>query len=209
MTPRRQATRLEGGDPARVGGDAADREAIERVLDGERDAFASIVRRHGTRVYRIAFRFLRNNALADEAAQETFTRAYSRLGAYRGEQAFHHWLYRITTNLCRDLLKSASTLETPIAPTDQDRMQVVDPMDTAENRLDRRRALQELQSAITQLPAGEREAFVLRVVENLSYAEMGEILGATPNALKVRVHRARGRLKRRLGSLLNENPEES
>jgi len=193
--------------------DQADRLAVARVLEGERDAFAGIVARHGRGIHRLAFRLLRDPALAEEVAQEALARAYTGLGSFRGEGSIRPWLYRITANLCRDVMKRADRREHASAdPT-------LDGTATAvggspfgrlrEVEVDRRRALAALEGAIARLPDGQREAFVLRLIENLPYEEMEAATGVAVGALKVRVHRARERLKAELGELLDGIVEET
>jgi RNA polymerase sigma-70 factor, ECF subfamily len=191
--------------------DVADRDVVSRVLDGERNAFALIVSRHHVALYRLAWRIVGNAALAEELTQEAFARAYERLGSYRGEAPFKPWLFRILANLCKDAAKSAQRRERPSAdPTADGVLAQVPAGAGAESRMDQRRALEALSSAIRALPDGQREAFVLRLLENQSYEEVSETLGVPVGALKVRVHRARERLKEALGPLLDSIlPEEA
>jgi RNA polymerase sigma-70 factor (ECF subfamily) len=206
----------EGPDDAghaQAAADLADRAVVARVLDGDRDAFAEIVARHGRGIHRLAYRLLRDQALAEEVAQEALARAYTGLGSFRGEGALRPWLYRITANLCRDVMKRADRREhasadptldgtaSPIGGSPFGRLR--------ETEVDRRRALVALEAAIARLPDGQREAFVLRLIENLPYEEMEAATGVAVGALKVRVHRARERLKLELGELLDGIVEES
>ncbi len=187
-------------------GDEADRDAIERVLGGDRNAFSGIVRRHGRKLYRLAFRLLGDQAAAEEAAQEAFARAYSSLGDFRMDCAFQPWLYRILLNLCRDMRKAGRRRESPsddptaggLLPAFGGHMPL-----RADEGLERLRALRALKEAIEGLPDGQREALVMRLLEHQPYETISETLGVPVGAVKVRVHRARRRLRDRLGDLLD------
>jgi RNA polymerase sigma-70 factor (ECF subfamily) len=176
--------------------DAADRSSVERCLAGDRQAFAAPVRRHGPAVFAFCARIV-GPAIGEELAQETFARAWSRLGDFRWESSFKSWLFRIALNLCRDHLKSGSSRE-DAAPSLEGVLEPADGNAGPEARALGSEAIQALQDAVDRLPLKYREAFLLKHVENLSYQEMREIVGMPIPALKVRVHRAREMLKRAL-----------
>lgn len=213
---RREAPEGTGVPADAAAVDLADREAVARVLAGDREAFAGIVTRHAPGLYRLACRLLRDPAVAEEVTQEALARAYSALGTFRGEAALKPWLYRIVANLCRDVMKRGSRRERPSAdPTSSG---TVLPLGGSgygqlrEGEVDRRRAVAALEEAIGRLPDGQREVFMLRLVEHLPYEEIAEVTGVRVGALKVRVHRARERLRSELGELLEgivEAPEEA
>jgi len=190
-----------GTTPPEVGSDApdlgelADRDAVERTLGGEVEAFAGVVRRHGGRLTGLCARMVGDRQLGEELAQEALARAYARVGSWRGDCRFRHWLYRIAVNCCRDYLKAGARAERPSA---LDGEEVVTPRDP-ERELAGRQMLEALEAAIGRLPPKYREAFVLFHVENLGYEEMRAITGMSVAALKVRVHRARQMLRRALG----------
>lgn len=176
--------------------DAEDRSAVERCLAGDRQAFASPVRRHGPAVFAFCARIV-GPAVGEELAQETFARAWSRLGEFRWESSLKAWLFRIALNLCRDHLKSGRSREDASASLEG----ALEPADDAAGPEDRAlgsEAIEALQGAIDRLPLKYREAFLLKHVENLSYQEMREVVGMPIPALTVRVHRAREMLKRAL-----------
>jgi RNA polymerase sigma-70 factor (ECF subfamily) len=178
--------------------DAADREAVERTLDGDTEAFAGVVRRHGSRLVAICARVVRDRHLGEELAQEALARSYSRLGAWRGDGRFRDWLYRIGMNCCRDYLKAGARAERPSVLTGDELSTTRDP----ESDLGSRQLMAALEAEIARLPPTYRESFVLFHGENLGYDEMHAITGVSVGALKVRVHRARLMLRRALGDLL-------
>src|ERR1043165_201410 len=85
----------------------SEEELVRLARAGSEPAFEEIVRRHSPRVFQIASRFFRQRELVEEAAQESFLKAYTQLSTYEGRGSFEGWLTRLTTNLCLTLLRSA------------------------------------------------------------------------------------------------------
>jgi RNA polymerase sigma-70 factor (ECF subfamily) len=174
--------------------EVTDGELVGRVLEGDPDAFGVLVDRHYPACLRFADRLVGNRADAEEAVQDTFVRAYRALGRYRDQQRLRSWLFRILVNRCRTQASRAerrfrmdhtageemgSPVESPVAFDDE-----LSPA---------------LRSALATLPAVQREALLLKHVEELSYEEMAAITGARVSALKMRVKRALESLSRALG----------
>jgi RNA polymerase sigma factor (sigma-70 family) len=175
---------------------------VGRVLDGDTEAFAGVVRRHGARLVALCTRMTSGRDVGEELAQESLARAFAGLGSYRGDSPFRAWLTRIAVNACRDWQKAGARAERPA--------EILDPEAAAagpdpERAASGRELGSALDAAIARLPAANREAFVLFHVENVSYEEMKAITGVSVNALKVRVHRARQRLLLELGPLLGSD----
>jgi len=178
--------------------DAADRDAVDRVLDGDTRAFDPVVRRHGSRLVALCARVTGARDVGEELAQEALARAYGNLGSYRGDCQVRHWLMRIALNGCRDWLKAGARAERPAEIAEEALSTTLGP----DRELAGRQALSALERALQALPDAYREAFVLFHVESLSYLEMSRVTGARVGALKVRVHRAREMLRSRLGERL-------
>lgn len=176
----------------------ADRRAVARARAGHPEAFEELVRRHEGGLLLLCSRLLHDGRMGEDLAQETFTRAFSRLGSFRGQGTFRHWLYRIAANGCRDFLKSGERSESPRALSGEELWTLRDP----EREAVARQSLEALWQAVAALPPACRTAFVLFFLEDLSYEEMSEATGVAVNALKVRVHRARELLRRRLVRVL-------
>jgi RNA polymerase sigma-70 factor (ECF subfamily) len=181
--------------------EAADRAAVERVLDGDTEAFAGVVRRHGARLVALCTRMTSGRDVGEELAQESLARAYGALGSYRGDSPFRAWLTRIAVNACRDWQKAGARAERPAELDPGARAGGPDPERAASGR----ELGAALAAALARLPAQSREAFVLFHVENVPYEEMAAVTGASVGALKVRVHRARQRLLEELGPLLGSD----
>jgi RNA polymerase sigma-70 factor (ECF subfamily) len=173
---------------------------VERVLGGDTEAFAGVVRRHGARLVGLCARMVSNRELGEELAQEALARAYASLGAFRGDCRFGHWLTRIALNGCRDWLKAAARAERPADLSGEELASWRDP----EREVGGRQLAAELADAIGRLPPKYREAFTLFHLENLAYRDIRAVTGVSVNALKVRVHRARLMLMKTLGHLLEE-----
>jgi RNA polymerase sigma-70 factor, ECF subfamily len=163
---------------------------VRRVLDGDTAAFTALVDRHAAACTRFATRMLGNREDAEDVTQETFLRAYRSLGRYEERQAFRTWLFQILINRCRT---SAVRRER------RHRMFLVD--DNAVALASVRPAAEssdlraELQRVIDALDADQREAFLLKHVEQLSYDEMAAATGVGVSALKMRVKRACDRMQ--------------
>jgi RNA polymerase sigma-70 factor (ECF subfamily) len=177
----------------------SDEEAILRICRGERDLFATLLRRYNQRVYRIARSVLRDDDEAEDVAQEAWVRAFTHLTELAERARFAAWLSRIAfreavararrgrrfSPLERDGRADAA-LEPPAAPGDPE-------VDAA-----RGEEAAALRAAIDALPRAYRTVFVLRELEELSTAETARCLGLTPDGVKTRLHRARGLLRREL-----------
>jgi len=162
-----------------------DHDIIERVKKGEKDLFEILVRRHEARLYALAWRMLHNRADAEDAVQESFVKAYRSIRRFRGDAKFSTWLYRIALNHILNKLRKGSRLRR--ADLDLERMESpLTPSDAARQK--------ELQSgvarAIEKLPPRQRAIFHMRYEEELSHAEIAEILGISEGASKASYHHA-------------------
>jgi RNA polymerase sigma-70 factor, ECF subfamily len=176
----------------------ADRRAVAMARAGHPEAFEELVRRHEGSLLSLCSRLLRDRRLGEELTQETFARAFSGLETFRGRCSFRHWLYRIAANGCRDFLRAGERSERPSAFSGEELWTIQDP----EREAVAHQSFEALVEAVSALPPRCRQAFVLFHLENFSYQEMSEATGVAVNALKVRVHRARLLLRRRLGGVL-------
>ena len=166
----------------------------QRAARGDVLAFAELVRSHSGLVYRVAMRILGNDD-AQDASQEVWIRVWRNLQGFRGESAFSTWLYKITVNTClserrkeqkRSTREIGDELSYLPAPTGEEE----DP-ETAAIAEERR---EELLRALGRVRAEHRAALVLRHMEGLSYAEVGEILGVPDGTAKGWVSRGRAAL---------------
>ena len=171
-------------------GDPSDGEVVARVLDGDRDAFRVLVRRHQDMLFGHAMRMTGKSDVASDLVQESLVKAYTSLDRCRNPDRFGAWAYRIVSNRCKDYLKNVRRSNVALddaAPMAGD----MDPDDDLERSELRRR----LDRALDRLPEDQREAFVMKHEEGRSYGEMAELVGMSVGALKMRVHRARETLQ--------------
>lgn len=168
-----------------------DQETIQRVLQGSRDAFEVLVVRYSDPLYRHALAMTGSPDVAEDILQASFIKAYQHLSEVRGR--FDAWVFRIVANACKDWLKNIRRSHVSYEEDDQPSS-----FATPEEELERDVLRMDLEHALNTLPLSLREAFVMKHVEGRSYEEMGDLLGTTVGALKMRVHRAREALQHML-----------
>jgi RNA polymerase sigma-70 factor (ECF subfamily) len=167
-----------------------DGELVRSTLGGDGRAFTELVDRHAAACLRYATRMLGERSDAEDAAQEAFLRAHRALSTYDQRLPFRTWLFAILINRCRTALARRASRHRLVL-TDDDALATA-PSGDVRAAADLR---DEIEWAVARLPAEQREAFLLRHVEELSYEEMMSITGAGISALKMRVKRACERLK--------------
>ena len=171
-----------------------DEEAIARVLAGETDAFAVLVHRYRDRYARFATRMVGNRADAEDVLQGAFVRAYRALDKCREPGRFAAWCHQIVVNECRSFAKQRARRERWLSE-DDDAITLVADEGAMIGADAGRLSAAEIQRALDELPGEQREAFVLKHVEQVSYEEMSELTGMGVSALKMRVKRACDRLR--------------
>jgi RNA polymerase sigma-70 factor, ECF subfamily len=177
-------------------------ELIKSVCDGEREAFYELVRPYERMIYATAIAVLKNQADAEEVAQEAVMKAFSNLPRFRAESKFSTWLIQITYNEARMKVKKARQhLYESIDEQQQNEKGDCWPKDFADWRpipsevLEQKEIRQAVQDAINALRPEYREVFVLRDVQHLSIKETTTILGISKANVKTRLHRARLQLR--------------
>jgi RNA polymerase sigma-70 factor (ECF subfamily) len=169
---------------------------VRRVLDGDARAFTLLVDRHLQPCLRFATRMLGSRQDAEDVAQEALLRAYRALATYDEENSFRTWLFAILVNRCRTLLLQRSRYARRVV-SDEDAMNGA--LSGNEARSTELRI--EIERALAMLDPDQREAFLLKHVEQLGYDEMSAVTGAGVSALKMRVKRACERLQELLGEV--------
>lgn len=168
---------------------------VGRVADGDTDAFAILVARYRDRLARYAFRMLGDRHDAEEALQDSFVRAFRSLSRCDNPERFDAWLFSILVNRCRTAGARSSRRRRTFVHDDAALLGAASPTDGASLDLDRQGWREEIGRALGQLDAGQREAFLLKHVEDMSYDEMAVLTGVGVSALKMRVKRACDRLR--------------
>ncbi len=172
---------------------------LGRARQGDAAAFEAVVRRYQRRVYGVALRIVRSHDAADDVAQEAFVRAWRSLAGFELGRPFGPWVCKIAANLALNHVRSPRAREEGLAEDHQEeRAPGPGPLELVLDAEARR----VLEAAVGELPAEQRAVFVLRVFEELSYAEIAEALGLSPGTVMSRLFRARERLARALSPYL-------
>lgn len=180
---------------------------IASILAGETQLFHELIRPYERRVYAMALSFLRNEADAEDVAQEAFLKAFRNLAGFRGDAKFGTWLVSITLNEARSRIRrrDAVKIESLDEPDEEGSPALLrDWKEIPSEALERKEVRSLLHKAITALPLIYREVFQLRDIEQLSVQEAAQALGITTSSVKVRLHRARMMLQRNLAPQLKE-----
>ena len=168
---------------------------LEQARQGDKFAFGKLIEAYQTPVYNLAYRMLGNSGEAEEAAQEAFIRAWTRLDSYDPAHKYSTWLLSITSNFCIDQIRKRRTvllsIDEPLPPhpaLHSDNYQGPEAQAMAREQRDM------VQEMLKELPAEYREAVVMRYWYDMSYEEIAEVQQTTVSAVKSRLFRARRQL---------------
>jgi RNA polymerase sigma-70 factor (ECF subfamily) len=167
---------------------------VAAARHGDRDAFGEIVRRTYADTYTLAFRLTANEEDARDVAQEAYLRAFRSLRRFRGEARFSTWMYRVTANCASNLMVRRARHRHEVLDDDHP---VIDCSEhhNPEARAAHAESRVAISVALSRLPWRLRQVIVLRDIYDLSHQAIAEELGITEAAAKVRLHRARRRLR--------------
>ncbi len=184
-----------------------DEEIVQRVLRGETALFEILMRRYNQRLYRVARAVLRDDAEAEDVMQDAYVRAYQHLHQFEGRSQFATWLTRIAVHeaLARSERRQRFQDLDPANAPDGDVMNYFTSGERSPEQQASDAELHEmLEAAVGRLPQPYRSVFVLRDVERMSTLEVARVLELTEATVKVRLHRARGMLRRELYARLGK-----
>lgn len=168
---------------------------LRAVLDGDTDRFEALVQAYEKTVYNLALRMLGNPQDAMDAAQEAFFRAYRALSSFRGESKFSVWLYRLTQNVCLDMLRKRSrTPELSLTDEEDEISDIPDGRFCPQTELEKKELRQSVRRGLMGLAPEFREALVLREIGGMTYEEIARATGLEPGTVKSRIFRARKKL---------------
>ncbi|MBS1599858.1 MAG: sigma-70 family RNA polymerase sigma factor [Bacteroidetes bacterium] len=179
-------------------GELTDTEIISRVLKGEQQLFAALVERYQNYVFTLVLRFTDNREDAEELSQDIFVKAYRSLADFRGESKFSTWLYTIVRTSCITFLRKKKLDVTSI-----DNEKTLVQLESREsafkaNQVEAKSRQAMVNEAIELLSPDDAQIITLFYKGEQSLEEIGQIIGAEPNTVKVKLHRARHRLKEKM-----------
>ena len=172
----------------------SEQEWVRRARAGDEEAFASLVEAYQSPIYNLCYRMLGEAGEAEDAAQETFLRAYSQLASYDASRPFKTWLFSIANHHCIDRLRKRRltwlSIDDDLPPHPALHEQTPGPEEASV----RREQAEVMQALLGRLPPDDRSVVVMRYWYDLSYEEIAESTRTTVSAVKSRLHRARGHL---------------
>ncbi|RKY56789.1 MAG: RNA polymerase subunit sigma-24 [Candidatus Neomarinimicrobiota bacterium] len=181
-----------------------DEELIRRFQAGDEEAFEEIVYRYSDRLMNFAYRFVLDKEESEDIVQDTFLKVYQNRHAYREIAKFSTWIYTITGNLAKTVLRKRRNRKmfffSSMGPEKKD-MDFPSKDRKPENNVERQFDERIIQRAIQKLPEHFRTAIILRDIQELSYEEISNIINAPLGTVKSRINRARLRLQEELEQL--------
>jgi RNA polymerase sigma-70 factor (ECF subfamily) len=194
---------------------SSDLDLVQRIKNGDRDAFNLLVLKYQRKVSRLVGRLVRNPDEADDVVQEAFIKAYRALPQFRGDSAFYTWLYRIAVNTAKNHLvgqgkRPISLSELTSNDGDEESFEptvVSTDNNTPEAELMSKQVAEAVNRAVSALPEELRTALNLREIDGLSYEEIAEAMNCPIGTVRSRIFRAREAVAAELRPLLNLSPD--
>lgn len=180
--------------------DLIDEQIVEAVLGGDTDAFSVLVSRYTAKYARFAVRMLGNQQDGEEALQDAFVRAYRALGKRDRKSAFGPWFHSILVNQCRTTATRRAN-RNRVVVHDERALTLV----AADGGTPDHPAGSEVEIAVGKLDPDQREIFLMKYVEEMSYDEIAAVTGVGVSALKMRVKRTADRLRELMAEVHSES----
>ncbi|MFN7928029.1 MAG: sigma-70 family RNA polymerase sigma factor [Blastocatellia bacterium] len=190
--------------PTQLDADASDDHLIARTLAGETEAFSLLVRRWERPIYSLTLRMLGRDEDARDACQEAFLAAFRNLNKFRGDAKFSSWMYRIALNACHTRLRSTNGVSYSLDEEDENgrRMEVADTKtEPLPDRLHRAERSQLVRRALQALPPEMRQVIVMKEYEEMTFAEIADVLGIPVSTVKSRLYTGLQQMRMRLNTL--------
>lgn len=188
--------KMDEGIKEPVSGPRDDVLLVRAFQEGDKKAFDGLVLKHMDRLFNLCYWYLGDYEEANDAAQDTFLKAYGGMKGFRSESAFSTWLYRIAVNTCKNKLHSSEFRRrhntVPLEGNlDREGPGTDNQNPSPEIRLEEKERKRMVMGALNSLPPEHREMVTLRDIQGLSYEEISEITGLNPGTVKSRISRAR------------------
>ena len=183
-----------------------DKDLIAEVLEGNTESFEPLVIKYQTRVFALARRYARREDEVEDIVQTVFLKAYSKLSSYRGDAPFDHWLMRTATYTCYDFLRKHQRNRewnaSDLSDEENDWFENIGEESSAET--DREAASALVNKLLDGLKPEDRHIITLLELERQTIKEIAELTGLTEANVKVKAHRARGKMREALARLAPE-----
>ncbi len=188
-----------------------EKKCIQKAAKGDASAFEELVLRYQGQIYKLCLRMTGNPDDAADMTQEAFLKVWKSLDSFQFDAAFSTWLYRLASNCCLDYLRSQKRRLTVslTVENDDDGEQMLDVPDTEptpEEAVISKEEKEQFMLAMSQLDEEQRQILTLRVVNDLSYTDIAEILEIKEGTVKSRLSRARDNLRKKLLEIGNKKP---
>lgn len=170
-----------------------DQHYIDKIMQGETNAFAVLVDRYKDMIFTLALKMVKNREEAEEVAQDTFIKIYSSLIKFKGDSKFSTWIYKIAYNTCLDRLKKNKKEDLNIS-IDEFSAHLIKTMDNALSALEDKERKQTIQDCLNLLPSEENFLLTLFYFEDQNLEEIGKIMSITANNVKIKLFRSRQKL---------------
>jgi len=181
---------------------------INKILDGDINAFTVLVDRYKDLVFTLSLRMVKNREEAEEVAQDTFIKAYKSLTKFKGDSKFSTWIYRVAYNTCLDRLKKNKRQQHTVSIDEYTEHQIKT-IDNALDKIEAQEKQQTIKDCLELLPSEDSFLLTLYYFEELSLDEISKIVGLKPNNVKVKVFRSRKKLATILEERLDNETIES
>jgi RNA polymerase sigma-70 factor (ECF subfamily) len=191
-----------------MSGQYSDQQLVERVQQGDKNAFNLLVMKYQNKVMSLIGRYVRNQADVADVTQEAFIKAYRALANFRGDSAFYTWLYRIGINTAKNHLVSLGKRPKAMDANEIEEMENYESMselrvsETPESTMMSNQIAETVNGAIQNLPDELREAISLREIDGLCYEEISELMDCPIGTVRSRIFRARETIAEKLKPLI-------
>ena len=166
---------------------------IDKILNGDANAFSVLVDRYKDLVFTLALRMMKNKEEAEEVAQDTFIKTYKSLSKFKGDSKFSTWIYRVAYNTCLDRLKKNKRQQNTVTIDEYTEHQVKT-IDNALDAMETKEKAEAIKACIDLLPSDDSFLLTLYYYEEQSLDEIAKVTGLKPNNVKVKLFRSRKKL---------------
>jgi RNA polymerase sigma-70 factor (ECF subfamily) len=181
---------------------------IEKIINGDTNAFSILVERYKDLVYTLAIRMVKHKEEAEEITQDTFIKAYKSIHKFKGDSKFSTWIYRVAYNTCLDAIKKHKKLQSNV-PINEYTEHEVKAIDNALDIMEAKERSVVIKNCIEKLPSEDAFLMTLYYYEELSLDEIADITGLKANNVKVKLFRSRKKLATILKKELDNETIES